>query len=135
MNSSNCELRIGAAALQTGVKIETIRYYEKVGLLRHVPREGNSYRLYSSDDIQRLIFIRKCRELGFSIKQTRSLLDLSDRESRTCQEVSEVAKARLIEVQEKMADLARMQTTLEAFLIACPQNASTRCPIIQELSR
>ncbi len=133
MNSSNREYRIGVVAKQTSVKIETIRYYEKIGLLRPASRERNGYRLYAQGDINRLIFIRKCRGLGFSLEDTTALLNLSDNEDRSCRDVRDIAENRLESVREKLTDLLHLEGILENFVETCPGDTSSDCPIINSL--
>lgn len=134
MVSRKGEFLIGAVSKITGVNAETIRYYEKIGLLRPPARARNRYRCYVRDDIERLIFIRKCRELGYSLEQTSSLLALADSENLTCREVNLIAQSRLGDVRAKIADLRSMEAVLERFLAACPGDTGSECPIIAALS-
>jgi len=134
MASQQSEFYIGTVAEKTGVKVETIRYYEKAGVIRPPVRGKNGYRLYSMEHVERLEFVKRCRALGFSLGRTSSLLSLSDSSERTCKEVSEIAEERLNEVRAKIADLRRMETVLKKFVEACPRNANSQCPIISALS-
>jgi Cu(I)-responsive transcriptional regulator len=134
MISHTRDFYIGDVAKLTGVKIETIRYYEKAGILTSPKRGQNGYRLYTRAQIERLMFVKRCRALGFSLSQTLSLLDLANSEGRTCRQVSEKAQTRLDEVRAKIKDLKRMEGVLKAYVDACPKNASKDCPIVTALS-
>ena len=134
MTSHTRDFYIGDVAKLTGVKIETIRYYEKAGVLTQPDRGPNGYRLYTGKQIERLMFIKRCRALGFSLSQTLSLLDLANSEGRTCRQVSEKAEKQLAAVRSKMKDLKRMEDVLVAYVDACPRDASTNCPIVTALS-
>ncbi len=135
MASQQSEFYIGAVAEMTGVKIETIRYYEKAGVIRPPARGQNGYRLYSMEHVERLEFVKRCRELGFSLDHTSSLLSLADSKERTCKQVSGIAEERLNEVRAKIADLRRMEAVLKNFVKVCPRNLNPECPIISALSK
>jgi MerR family transcriptional regulator, mercuric resistance operon regulatory protein len=134
MTSHRSEFYIGSVAKLTGVKIETIRYYEKAGILNSPNRNTNGYRLYTKTQIEQLMFVKRCRELGFSLEHTTSLLNLADNENRTCKQISAAAGKRLKEVRTKISDLQRMETVLENYVDACPRDASADCPIVKSLS-
>src|SRR6267143_4851873 len=102
-------IAIGALATHTGANIETIRYYERVGLLPAPARSSGGYRLYGTDHLKRLNFIRRARALGFSIGEVRTLLRLADERKRPCVEVRVVAEAHLKDVRAKIADLRKME--------------------------
>ena len=93
----------------TGCNLETIRYYEKVGLLPPPPRSANGYRVYSPDLTQRLRFILRARDIGFSMEETRSLLALTDTGTQTCAEVKHKTEVQLEDVRAKIADLSQDQ--------------------------
>lgn len=134
MPTRNGEYRIGSVAAMTGLTVETIRYYETAGVTTSPRRGENRYRLYSKEQIERLLFVRRCREIGFSLEQTKSLLRLADADNRTCCQVSSVTKRRLDEVRAKIAGLKRVEKALVAFLAGCPKDMSSTCPIIDALS-
>jgi MerR family mercuric resistance operon transcriptional regulator len=103
---------IGALSRRTACNIETIRYYERIGLLPH-PRRNGRYRRYRPEDVERLVFVRRARELGFTLKEVRALLRLSATNAdNACAEVRELAAAHLAEVQAKIADLTAMEHAL-----------------------
>ena len=128
-------LTIGKVAEQTGCHIETIRYYEKEKLLPSPDRSEGGNRLYSTPLIERLIFIRRSRELGFSMAEIRELLSVVDGKQVSCERVKQVADAHLYDIQAKIADLRRMQRTLKELSNQCSGNDVPDCPIIEALQR
>ena len=127
-------LQIGALARRTGCNIETIRYYEKVGMLARPIRTEGGFRLYGPDEVRRLSFIHRARELGFSQKEVRAMLRLSDEEGQPCADISEVATAHLADVRSKIADLRAMEAALEILIAKCEAGLSAACPLIETLS-
>lgn len=103
---------------RTGCNIETIRYYENIGLMPEPPRSPKGYRLYDETHIRRLRFILRSRELGFGIDEIRGLLHLVDRKCQTCAEVQERTKPHLAEVRAKIADLRRVTATVAIYVAA-----------------
>ncbi len=134
MKSRQCVFYIGDAARRTGVPVETIRYYEREGILQPPERGRNGYRLYNRAHLERLMFVKRCRALGFSLQETQSLLSLADSKTRTCRQISAIAKAKLRDVRAKIADLKRMETVLEDYVEICPGDATADCPIVAALS-
>src|SRR5882757_684586 len=126
---------IGALSERSGVNIETIRYYERVDLLRKPVRSAGGYRLYQSGDIDRLCFIRRARDLGFSLDEIRRLLDLADQKSRSCRRVHDIAVDHLAEVRTKIADLRRMERVLATMVKACAQGTMPACPLLETLAQ
>lgn len=111
---------IGELAGRTGTSPETIRYYERVGVLPPpVRRGGGRYRRYGADDVERLIFVRRARELGFTLGEVRELLGLAEQPERSCAEVDQLARAHLVAVKEKLAQLAALRDELERVIGAC----------------
>jgi len=129
---------IGAAAKQTGCTVPTIRYYEEVGLLPPAARTDGNQRHYDHAAIRRLTFIRRCRDFGFTIEQVRELVGLVDQPSRDCVEVRDIAQARLLEVQTKLAELQALEASLSAFVCscntACAGGPAVDCTILEELA-
>src|SRR2546426_7932005 len=107
-------LAIGRLAKHTGTNVETIRYYERIRLWAPPSRSAAGYRLYGTEHLKRLNFIRRARLLGFSIGEVRTLLRLADERKRPCAEVRVVAEAHLADVRAKMADLDRKSTRLNS---------------------
>ena len=131
------ELRqtIGALSRRTGFKVETIRYYERIGLLPPPPRSAGGQRHYGEDGLKRLTFIRRGRELGFSLEEVRGLLRLVDGGGYTCAEVRAITLGHLAEVRAKIADLRRLGRTLDSIAGQCVGGTVPDCPIIEALFR
>lgn len=127
-------IAIGRLAKDTDTSVETIRYYERIGLLPAPARSAGGYRLYRADHLKRLSFIRRARALGFSIGEIRTLLRLADERKRPCAEVRVVAEAHLKDVRAKIADLRRMQRVLERTVAGCAEGQHSDCPVIEALS-
>lgn len=123
----------GQLAKSTGVKGETIRYYEKCGLLNEPERSGGGHRIYTDDHAARLKFIRRCRELGFSISEIDGLLGLADSQGKTCEQVRRTTASHLDDVQDKIKDLRKMERTLKGLISQCKANTSPDCPVIDVL--
>ena len=126
-------IAIGALATHTGANIETIRYYERVGLLPAPARSSGGYRLYGTNHVKRLNFIRRARVLGFSLAEVRKLLTLADQRSRPCAEVRAVAAAHLEDVKGKVADLKAMERVLADTIARCEAGGGSHCPMIDAL--
>jgi len=127
-------LTIGALAKKTDTKIETIRYYERIDLLSAPRRTSGNYRIYDAEHLGRLSFIRRARDLGFSIAQVRELLSLADQQSRSCARVDAIARQHLAEVERKIADLNAMRRELSTVIDQCGRNVIADCRIIEALS-
>jgi MerR family mercuric resistance operon transcriptional regulator len=128
-------IQIGTLSARTGVHIETIRYYERVGVLPRPPRSPGGYRRYGSEDIRRLGFIRRLRGLGFSLDGIQALLDLAETPRSKCGDVRGMAAGHLKDVQAKIADLRRMERVLKEMVASCDRGATPECPIIETLWR
>ncbi len=129
-------MQIGELARQSGCNVETIRYYERVGLLPAPPRSAGRYRLYDSPDVRRLAFVRRARELGFTLDQVRALLALSAKDGRdACAEVHNLAAEHLTEVRARIADLRAMERILADAVRRCAAGELPGCPIIDALSK
>ena len=126
---------IGALSKRTGSKVETIRFYERIGLLPPPGRTAGGYRRYEHPHLRRLAFIRRARALGFSLNEVRILLTLADERERPCAEVRVVATAHLKDVRAKIADLQTMERVLRATVGRCVRGTGSHCPVIDALSR
>lgn len=124
---------IGALAKATQTKVETIRFYEQCGILPSPQRTGSNYRVYAAQDLQRLSFIRRARDLGFSLDQVRTLLSLSDNPEQPCEEVDKVARERLLDVERKIADLSKLRRELRGLIEQCGCGTVAECRIIEAL--
>jgi MerR family mercuric resistance operon transcriptional regulator len=128
-------LTIGALSKYTGYNIETIRYYERIGLLPGPPRSAGGHRLYGEAHLKRLTFIRRGRELGFTLDDIKGLLGLMDGGAYTCAEVKALTLDHLGEVRRKLADLKRLERVLKDMAEECDGGAVPDCPIIDALFR
>ena len=129
------EIQIGELSRRSGCNIETIRYYERIALLPTPSRSPGRYRVYDTGDVRRLAFIRRARELGFSLDQVRSLLELSESNGQAaCTEVRELAGGHLAEVRAKIADLQAMERILADAVQRCSSGQFPGCPVIDALS-
>ncbi len=124
---------IGEVARRSGVKIETIRFYERSGLLAPPPRTTGGHRVYGSAAAKRLNFIRRARELGFTLAQVRELLAFADERGATCAEVERLARDHLVEVRSRIADLSRMDVVLSDLVTHCAGDKVPECPILEAL--
>lgn len=123
---------IGELSRRTGCNIETIRYYERIGLIPAPPRRGR-YRSYGVDDAGRLGFVRRARELGFTLDEVRALLSLAADGQASCSEVRILAASHLRDVRARIADLRRMERVLADSVRACDAGQDPDCPLIQTL--
>lgn len=126
-------LGIGALSEQTGCNIETIRYYERIGLLSPATRSQGGHRLYGEAQGRRLGFIRRTRELGFTLDQIRTLLKLVDGGRYTCAQVKRITVHHLGEVRRKVADLRTIGRVLEDMAATCDGGTVPKCPVIDAL--
>jgi len=131
--SLNAPLSRGELAKRSGCNLETIRFYEKIGLLHPPARSPGGHRRYSMDDQRRLRFIRRGRELGLSIDEIRSLLSLSDSKTYTCGEIHDLTLEHISTIRKKIADLARLEHTLVNISEQCSGDAVPDCPVIDAL--
>jgi MerR family mercuric resistance operon transcriptional regulator len=122
-------------ARRTGANLETVRYYEKVGLLPPPPRTASGYRSYDDAHEQRLGFVLRARELGFSLDEIRALLRLADEREQPCAEASRLAVTHLADVRAKIADLKRMERVLKDVVVQCGDGTRPDCPLIESLFR
>lgn len=126
-------MRIGELARATRTRAETIRFYEKEGLLAPPARTSANYRSYGSEHRQRLSFIRRARDLGFRLDDVRELLALADDRSQPCGAVDRITSRHLEEINAKIADLGQMRTELGRMLSSCRQGTIDDCRIIETL--
>ena len=126
-------MRIKELAEATGVDVDTIRYYEKQGLLPEPARQDNGYRDYASTHLDRLAFIRHARDLGFSLEAIRDLLSLSDKPDQSCAGADAIAKAQLAEVESRLARLTALKGELERMVVQCAGGKIADCRVIEVL--
>ncbi|WP_449253921.1 MerR family transcriptional regulator [Brevundimonas naejangsanensis] len=125
---------IGRLSAATGVKVPTIRFYEKIGLLPQPERNESDYRMYDNAAFQRLAFIRHARQLGFEMDAIRSLLDLADDPARPCAEANRIAERQLAAVEAKIEGLEALRTELQRMQVACAGGRVSDCRVIEALS-
>jgi MerR family mercuric resistance operon transcriptional regulator len=127
-------LQRAALARRTGCNLETIRYYEKIGMMPEPPRTASGYRVYDERHIARLRFILRGRELGFSIEELRGLLALVDGGMQTCAEVKALTEQHLMDVRAKIADLKRIEKVLATTAAQCSGEQVPECPVLEALA-
>lgn len=129
------DLKIGDLARSTDTKVVTIRYYEKIGLLPSPGRSSGNYRSYDQAALERLRFIRRCRDLGFSLDQIRELLSLSSDVEHSCDAVDEITTVHLKEVERKIADLQALASELRKISITCSGGGTiSNCRILEAIT-
>lgn len=127
-------IKIGRLAKATGTAVETVRYYEKIGLLPKVARTAGNYRSYGREEVARLSFIRRARDLGFSLDQVRTLLSLADDRDLPCGEVDALARHHVDAVDRKIADLTALRSELSSLIAQCRRGTIAECRILEALA-
>ena len=128
-------LPIGALAKRTGLTVEGIRFYEKAGILRAPMRTAGRHRLYNRADLKRLSFIRRARQLGFSLDDVRALIDLADNAAdHGCADAHRLGAKHLRDVRAKIVDLKKMEKALGSMVASCAEGTLAVCPLIDTLS-
>lgn len=127
-------LRIGDLAKATDTKVETIRYYEQIGILPAPSRTDGNFRAYAPEHLARLSFVRRARNLGFTLDKVRELLGMSDQKHRSCNSVSMIAREHLAEVDRKIAGLKALRTELNSIINQCGCGTIADCQIIEALA-
>ena len=125
---------IGEVARRTGVKVPTIRYYEGIGLLPAPPRTEGNRRVYDDADLRRLAFIRHARELGFDVEAIRTLLSLQDHPDQSCAAADAIARARLADVDQRIAKLLALKAELQRMVEHCAAGSVSECRVIETLA-
>ena len=127
-------MMIGKLSEKSGVSIETIRFYEHKGLIEPVSRKATGYRVYNEDSLERLRFIKRSKELGFSLEEISDLLSMRIKNKSQCNRVRTKAKEKLEDVQTKIEDLRHIATSLKKLIHTCEsQNKTNNCPILENL--
>lgn len=126
-------MKIGEVAERSGCHPETVRYYERIGLLPAPPRTTGGYRDYRPADADRLRFISRGRELGFSLEEIRSLLGLAEDDGLSCQDVDRLARGHLLDIRNRLNDLQRMASELERVIGSCSGGERGQCAILDTL--
>ncbi len=118
---------------ETGVNIETIRYYERIGIMPKPDRTAGGNRQYNHDQLKRLFFIRRARGLGFSLEEIRGLFEMVDRNDFSCSEVHDLTVDHLASVRDKIANLKKLEKALSAMVAECSRGDVPECPILDTL--
>lgn len=126
-------IKRGELATRTGCHLETIRYYEQTGLMPEPSRTEAGHRVYDSEQERRLKFILRARELGFTIEELKSLLNLVDSNDLKCGEVHDLTYSHIVSIRRKIADLRKLERTLSAVAAQCSRGDAPECPIIDAL--
>lgn len=126
---------IGTLSSRTGVHIETIRYYERAGVLPQAKRGANGRRVYGDEDVRRLTFIRHARELGFELKSVRALLALQEEPERSCTAASRLAATQLAAVESRLSRLNLLRTELKRMVRGCKNGRVADCRVIDALTK
>lgn len=126
-------MRIGELARATDCRVVTIRYYERVGILARPARAANNYRWYGTKHLRRLRFVRRMRELGFTLDEVRTLLGLIDQGNYTCDDVRCLAQGHLDDVRARLQDLQRMETMLADLVAQCTGGSAPDCSLLETL--
>lgn len=129
------QLTIGRLSTRAAVNIETVRYYERIGLLPPPPRTEGGHRLYGEPHVKKLTFVRRARELGFTLEEIRALLRLADERPPSCARARSLATKHLTDVREKIADLKRMERVLTQTVALCAEGDRPECPLLEALFR
>jgi MerR family copper efflux transcriptional regulator len=126
-------MNIGQAAKASGLTAKMLRYYERIGLLAPAGRTDSGYRQYGAEDLRVLAFVRRSRELGFSLEEIRQLLSLWQDRQRASADVKALAKRHIAELDQKIGELTRLRGTLGELVSCCHGDASPECPILDSL--
>ncbi len=126
-------LPIGALSRRTGTKVQTIRYYERIGLMRPPERSEGGQRRYHARDLDRLAFIRHARQLGFALDAIRELLALADHPQRSCADADSIARRQLDQVERRIARLKALETELERMIGECRGGSVAECRVLEVL--
>lgn len=129
-------MRIGEVAKRVGISVETIRFYEKHGLIETAKRNESGYRIYGPKNVEQLFFIVRAKELGFTLKEIRDLLRLRFSPDASCAEIREQAERKIADIEERISALGEIKAALEELARRCPGAGSLgQCPIIEALDK
>jgi len=129
-------LKTGELAKQAGVNVETLRFYEREGLLPEPPRRASGYREYPPDSVQRIRFIQRSKELGFTLREIKGLLELRVNPETTCAQVKEHAAEKISDVKQKVTDLKAIERALKKLMDTCSGSGPIdECPILRHLEK
>lgn len=130
------QLTIGQVARQAGVGVETVRFYERRGLLEEPPRKASGYRQYGADVVDRISFIKRAKELGFTLNEINELLQLRLDPEGNCDEVRRRAEQKIVDIESKLRQLRAMKRAISKLVRACAHDRQPdRCPILESLEK
>jgi DNA-binding transcriptional MerR regulator len=132
-NQAGLQITIGRIAEAVGCKVQTIRYYEQIGLLARPERSSGNQRIYGRADMDRLAFIRHARDLGFPIEAIRDLLSLSDRPDQPCEAADTIARVQLVHVERRIEQLLALKLELQRMITQCSGGRISNCRVIEVL--
>lgn len=134
--TSQTTLTIGALAKRAGVGVETVRFYERKGIIRRPPK-GSGYRQYSAEESRRIQFVKRAQELGFTLKEIKDLLEMNVGAGATCGEIKSKADSKIAEIEAKIADLKRMKASVQRLSEACgtSKTAASKCRVLDCFER
>ena len=127
-------MNIGKASKQSGLTSKTIRYYESIGLVEPSSRRDNGYRDYSADKVRELVFLRHARQFGFSLEECQKLLMFYNNPNRKSKDVHNLVAGKLVDIEQRIADLQVMKQVLEGMSGQCPNDEGADCTIIDSLA-
>lgn len=128
-------MTVGELSKRAGVNLETVRFYEKEKLLPQPERTSGGHRLYSEDDVERLKFIQRAKWVGFTLKEIRTLMRVREANpTDSCEDAMDLARAKVVEINEKLSELQKMRDALQTFLDTCPEIDAGHCHVIKGLS-
>jgi len=133
MDGMEKALRIGQVAGQAGVNVQTLRFYERRGLLAEPPRRASGYREYPLESVQRVRFIKRAQELGFTLAEIEELLQLRDDPRIPCHEVRSTAETKIADIEDKLRRLTAMRAALATLVKSCKANREHHCPLLEAL--
>ncbi len=128
-------IRTGEVAARAGVNIQTLRYYERRGLLKEPPRRSSGFRRYPEEAVRIVRFIKHAQQLGFTLREIDELLQLREDRDRTCAQVRRAAEAKIADIDSKLKRLKAMRGALAILVQSCRNKRAARCPLIEALDR
>jgi Hg(II)-responsive transcriptional regulator len=129
----DASIRTGEVAASAGVNIQTVRYYERRGLLKEPPRRPSGFRKYPEEAVRIIRFIKHAQQLGFTLREIDELLRLREDRDRTCAQVQRAAETKIVDIDSKLNRLMAVRSALEVFVQSCRNKRARRCPLIEAL--